>query len=156
MTEKEELELRLATTLSPMLLTVAIFSLTATSAISNAPSSIVDELLSVLASFCIFSAALLIDSALDKLSLSFFDRLTFLGGGYLLFCIAVGAMTAIVPIFYEAKKLGLGSFGWQSTFIPFIAAGLFVLLKLMTFKDKSAFTVAIILSYFASAYVLMK
>src|SRR4051794_20807342 len=151
MVERDDLELRLATTLSPMLLTIAVFALSATAAIPNSSQTIVDELLSMLAAICIFAAALLIDSALDKLQLDLGERVGFLGNGYLTFSFVVGVMTAFVPILYEAKKAP-GAFGWSTGFVPFLGAGISVFLKMMSNKDRGAWTVAMLIFFCWSFY----
>jgi hypothetical protein len=144
MVDRDDLELRLATTLSPMLLTIAVFALSATAAITDSSKTIVDELLSMLAAICIFAAALLVDSALDKLKLDLAERVNFLGRGYLAFCFVVGVMTAFVPILYEAKKAGSGAFGWSISFVPFFGAGISVFSKMMSHKDGGWWTVAML------------
>jgi hypothetical protein len=154
MIDHDDLELRLATTLAPMQLAIAVFSLGASSFVPNAKFTIIDELLFTLASFCIFSAALLIDSALDKHSLDFSKRLSFLSGGYVSFCLVVAVLGASVPLLYEAKKAGSNPFGWHISFIPFIGAGLSVFLKMMTFRDRNAYTVCMIIFCAWTIYVL--
>ena len=156
MENSDDLQLRLATTLAPMLLTVATFALGAASFVTNPENTLVDELLSLLSSFCVFSSALLIDSALDKQSLNFVTRLTFLNGGYVCFCIVVGAMTTIIPILYEARRSGAGVFGWHKSFILFIAAGASVFLKMMTHKDRQGWTVSMFIFYVLSIYAIAK
>lgn len=153
MIDRDDLEVRLAMTLAPMLVTVATFSLAAANAFT-VPGNIVDELLSVLAAFCIFASALLTDSALDKESLSFRDRLTFLGGGYFCFCLVVGVMTAFTPLLYEARRTTAGAFIWDKSFILFFAAGTSVFLKMMTHKDHQWWTVSMFIFYVLSIYAV--
>jgi hypothetical protein len=156
---KEELELRLATTLAPMLLTVAIFSLSSMTLVSKPAMTWVDELLSLIAAFSIFAAALIIDFALDHQQLSSEERLKFLGGGYLFFCIVVGIMTAAVFILYSAVQVQSVegkpvAFGWQKSFIPFFGAGISVSLKMMWFRDRNIFFFAMLIFYSFSIYAL--
>jgi len=153
MTDLEDLQLRLATTLAPMLLTVATFALGAASIVPSPSNTIIDEMLSVVAAFSIFSAALLVDSALDKQKISSLDRLSFLGGGYVCFCGVVAAMTAAVPILYEARCT-TAPFGWHVSFVAYLGAGASVFLKLMTYQDKNVFTFGMFVFYVFSIYAL--
>jgi hypothetical protein len=77
-----------------MLLTVAVLSL-AGMGLAPTHRTITDG------SSCVpggvLAAAIVTDSALDKLSLDWIARLTFLGGGYLCFCVVVAGMTFIIP-----------------------------------------------------------
>jgi hypothetical protein len=154
MADKEDLELRLVTTLAPMLLTIAVFALSATAAITDASKTIVDELLSSLAAICIFAAALLVDSALDKWELGVRQRIYFLGNGYLAFCFVVGIMTAFVPILYEAKNAGSYAFGWWDLrFFVFGGAGIAVFSKMMINKDRGAW-MAVMLGLFVLSFCI--
>jgi hypothetical protein len=155
MTDAEELELRLATTLSPMLLTVAIFSLGAMTAIQVPKTTIIDELLAFLASFCILSAAALVDAALDRLALTFKNRIFYLGGGYLLFCLVVSAMMVITPMLYEFKRFSSGQYGFHKSELIFFGGGACVLGKLMSYRDRQAWLVAIGVFYVFAIYVLI-
>jgi hypothetical protein len=154
MIDRDELELRLATTLAPMLLTIATFSLTVMGLQQNPEKTIVDELFSFIGAACLLAAAVVADSALDKQDLGLFERMKFMGGGYLFFCLVVGAMSTAIPILYSAKRAGGDGITWHKSYLWFISVGIFVVLKLMSHKDKQVWTAAIILSYFASLYAL--
>lgn len=135
-TEKDELELRLATTLAPMLLAVSIFSLTLVERTAAPANTYVDEILSLLSTICILGATMVADSALDKVNLSYNDRFRFLGGGYLLFCVVTGVITMTIPLIYISKQcLTKPLNGWYY-FIYFIAGSL-ASLKLMNNKEKA-------------------
>jgi hypothetical protein len=151
----EELEIRMATTLAPMLLTVSVFALSAASLVAKPQATIVDELLDVLAAFSIFAAALLVDSTLDKLSLSFTDRLRFLGGGFFAFSFVVGTMTTFVPILYLAKNHGNSAFGWEPRFIIFLFAGGSVFLKMMTLQEDKHIALAGMFLFFPLTIYLL-
>ena len=158
MVDRDDLELRLATTLAPMLLTLAVFALGGVTVIAAPDKTIVDELLSLLAAFCIFAAALLVDSALDKIAINWIDRLRFLGGGYLCFCLVVGAMTTMTPILYEfeTKRIGLANFTWEANDIPFALAGASVFLKMISYRDRQVWTALMIVFYSFSIWVLCR
>jgi hypothetical protein len=151
----EELEIRMATTLAPMLLTVSVFALSAASLVAKPQATIVDELLDVLAAFSIFAAALLVDSTLDKLSLSFTDRLRFLGGGFFAFSSVVATMTTFVPILYLAKTHGNSAFGWDPRFIIFFFAGASVFLKMMTLQEDKHIALAGMFLFFPLSIYLL-
>lgn len=153
MTERDDQEFRLALALAPMLFTIATFSLAAAATFTQKEKTIADELLSLLAGFSIFAAALLADSALDKLKIPFNERLTFLGGGYISFCVVMSFMTAFVPILYEARQ-STGEFIFDRSFIYFIAAGLCVFGKMMTHQDKKFFTYAMVFFFLLSIHDL--
>ncbi len=130
----DELELRLATTLAPMLLTVSIFSLTLVGITQKPDTTILDEVLCLLSLFCILSAALVADSALDKANLDFLNRTRFLGGGYVLFCIVAGVMSFVVPLLYIAKNPPSTELaGWY--YIIYAATATSVSTKLMQNKE---------------------
>jgi hypothetical protein len=155
--DRDELALRLATTLAPMLLGVAVFALTAASLVPTPTGTITDELLSLLAAFCIFSAALLIDSSLDNLQITTIERCTFLNGGYVCFCLVVGSLTAAVPILYSAvqSQFQHEAFGPNRNFLFFGGAGLCVFLKMMTYHDRfNVFFLGMLFFYIWSIYVL--
>lgn len=154
--DRDDLEFRLATTLAPMLLTVAVFCLTAANIVAKPASTVVDEMLSGVAAFCIFAAALLIDFILDKLRIETIDRLSFLNFGYISFCFAVMLMTVAVPTLYLAKQAG------ESGFTPgvvsimyFTGAGLCVFGKMMVLDDKNAFVVGMVIFYILSVTALV-
>jgi hypothetical protein len=123
-----DLELRLATTLAPMLLTVAIFSLTL---VSQRPdpnaTTILDELFSLLSAVCLLGSATIADSAMDKHTpLGIRRRFKFFGGGYFLFCLTVGTMSAAIPILY-ASTAPIAQ--WR--YILFFFTGFSAIIKLM-------------------------
>ena len=60
MITKDELEFRLATTLAPMLVTVAVFSLGAVSLVKDPGCTFTDEFLSIIAGLSIFAAAVIV------------------------------------------------------------------------------------------------
>ena len=136
MPDRDELELRMAVALSPMLLTVSIFSLTLAANIAKPESTYVDEVLCFLSGLCVLGAAMVADSALDKADLSIQDRFTFLGGGYFLFCIAAGAMTLVIPLLYIAKKSTPAPIPFWHYFV-YVPTGLSVTAKLMQNKEKA-------------------
>ncbi|MDE1963379.1 MAG: hypothetical protein KGI42_05660 [Xanthomonadaceae bacterium] len=145
MTNRDDLELRLATALAPMLLTIAIFSLTLVGNIAHPDSTHVDEVLCLLCAFCILGAATVADSALDKVGLSVRDRLFFLGGGYLFFCLAVGVVSIVIPLLYVAKAFPAADVHtWQ--YILYICTGTSVTVKLMQNKEK-AWTVGMVILF---------
>jgi hypothetical protein len=156
MIDRDDLDVRLATALAPMLLAAAVFSLTALSLIPKPDATFTDEFLAALAALCIFGTALVVDSALDTAKVTERARVTLLGGGYLLFCIAVGALTTAVPIIYATKQADAAgeAYAWQSSIIYFIGAGAAVSLKLMWFRDRNAFLILMILFYALSVHAL--
>ncbi len=132
----DDLELRLAAALSPMLLTVAIFSLTLVGNIAQPSATYVDEILCLLSAFCILGAAMVADSALDKAELSLTARFAFLGGGYFLFCVAAGAMAIVIPLLYMAKALpSIPIPVWK--YILYSLTGFSVTAKLMQNKERA-------------------
>lgn len=134
--QKNDLELRLAPTLAPMLLTVAIFSLTLVSNIATPELTIVDEVLCLLSVACILGAAMVADSILDKADLSFFNRLEFLGGGYFLFCVVAGVISFVIPLLYVFKSHpGVPLAIWQ--YIVFGSTAISVTTKLMQNEEKA-------------------
>jgi hypothetical protein len=134
--QREDLELRLASTLAPMLLTVAIFSLTLVGNIATSNGTIVDEVLCLLSAACILGAAMVADSALDMADLSFANRFQFLGGGYFLFCVVAGVISFVIPLLYVFKSHnGVTLATWQYLVYGFTA--LSVVFKLMQNKEKS-------------------
>lgn len=147
--KKDDLELRLITTLAPMLFAVAVFALGASAAIPGPPNPRFDGMLSILAAFCIFSTALIVDSALDKVTLDFEKRLHFLGNGYLAFCVVNGIMTLIVPSLYVTKEVGF--YGLDRHFIAFCLAGISVFFKMMIREDNGFWAAAMLVTFLWSA-----
>lgn len=151
-TNRDDLELRLTTALSPMLLTVAIFSLTLVGNIVQPAATFVDEILCLQSASCILGAAMVADSALDKAGLSISDRFVFLGGGYFFFCLAAGVMTLIIPLLYLAKTAPATHIPlWQ--YILYMLTSLSVITKLMQNKEE-AWTVGMFLLFAATLCVI--
>jgi len=145
MIDRDDLEVRLATALAPMLLAAAVFSLTALSLVPKPDATFTDEFLAALAALCIFGTALVLDSALDAAKVTEKARVTLLGGGYLLFCIAVGALTTAVPIIYATKQAdaaGIAYIWHLPSIMIFLGAGVSVIFKLMWFRDHNIFLMA--------------
>jgi hypothetical protein len=155
--QKKEFELRLATTLAPMLLTVAIFALASLSVVRNPKLTMVDEFLALVAGIAIFASALLVDHALDTRGVDTIERITFLGFGYMFFCFVVGVMTTAVFIIYSAVQAQGQDlpFGWQKSFVPFVLAGISVGGKMMWRTDRGVFFYAMLGFYGASIYMLL-
>jgi hypothetical protein len=137
-----------------MLLTVATFSL-AGMGLAPTHRTIIDAPLAFLAAFCVLAAAIVTDSARDKLSLDWIARLTFLGGGYLCFCVVVAGMTFIIPSLYEAKLALPGELRWHKHQLFFALAGLSVLPKLMSHRDRQSWTAGMLIFYGLSIYALL-
>jgi hypothetical protein len=68
----------------------------------------------------------------------------------------VGAMTAIVPILYEAKKYSTRIVGWDPSFFIFAGAGISVFLKMMTLRDRNVWLACMLLFYVISFFLLAK
>jgi len=117
MIDREDLEIRFATTLAPVLLGVAIFALGTMSVIKEPGCTFTDEFLSILAGVCIFGTAVVIDSALDTAQITAVERFTFLQFGYFLFCVVVGCLTAAVFFLYAAKQADAAghSYRWETS-----------------------------------------
>jgi hypothetical protein len=146
--DRDDLEFRLATTLAPMLLTVVVFCLTAVNIVTKPASTIVDEMLSLIAAFCIFAAALLVDFILDKLKIATTDRVSFLNYGYISFCVVVMLTTITVPTLYLAKQSGDSIFSPSIvSMLYFTGAGLCVFGKMMVLYDKNTFVVGMVIFY---------
>jgi hypothetical protein len=147
---RDELELRLAAALAPMLLTVAIFSLTLVGSQPDPKATIIDELFSLLSAVCLLGSATVADSAMDKYGVGVGARFTFLGGGYFLFCLAVGTMSAAIPILYAGKISAAPIAPWR--YILFFATGLSAIIKLMQ-GEETPWTVGMFLCYLATICV---
>lgn len=157
MITKDELEFRLATTLAPMLVTVAVFSLGAVSLVKDPGCTFTDEFLSIIAGLSIFAAAVIVDFALDNSNITERDRVTFPQGGYLCFCLALGFLTSTVFFLYAAKQADLAgqAYQWSQWFnIFFVFAGLSVIGKMMWFRDSQLLVAAMGVFYFASVLSL--
>jgi hypothetical protein len=105
----------LATAMAPMLLAVAIFSLTLLVQTKAPKETITDELFAVLSAACLLGSATVTDSAMDSCKASFVERLTFLGGGYVLFCLAIGVISAAIPILYAERSGATPIARWRYT-----------------------------------------
>jgi len=142
----------LATLLGPMLLAVAVFSLNLLSQIKNADQTHVDELLAILTAICLLGSATSADSVMDAFSVSTRERLTYLGFGYLLFCLAIGILTAAVPIIYAEVTGFVPIATWR--YWLFGLTGIAAAVKPMLWKERSWTAVMFIfygLSLIASA-----
>jgi hypothetical protein len=93
----DQLTVPLAVAMSPMLLAVAIFSLTLMRQITNGPQTYTDELFAFLSAVCLLGASTTADAAMDSCQASFLQRLVFLRLGYPLFCLAIGTLTTGRP-----------------------------------------------------------
>lgn len=133
-TALNDLELRLATVLAPMLLAISIFSLTLVGNIKDPATTIVDEIFSLLSALCILGSTTVADAIMDKAGQTPTQRFSFLGGGYFLFCLAAGVMTTSLPLLYLAKKSVISIPIWK--YIIFSATGISVISKLMQHEEK--------------------
>ena len=149
---RDELEMRLATTLAPMLFTVASLSVGAMALVTEPNKTYVDEFLLALAAFSVISVSFLLDGAMDKLALSFSERVQFLGHGYLCFSIVIGGLTIIIPIVYQLRS----SSTIGATFSLYIGAGVCMFGKMMTQGGNNIWLAGLVILYAISAYVLLK
>jgi hypothetical protein len=133
----DDLVLRLATTLAPMLLTLAVFMLTTAGLLSERQSGgFVAELLFVAAFGSVLTAAFLIDHLLDLKRMTIGARLKYLGFGYPFFCAVVALVAATIPLLYDARRTPEVPLGWSWFHLAFIGLGVAVWSKLMTQDDK--------------------
>jgi hypothetical protein len=155
MTDRVDLEVRFATTLAPVLLALAVFSLSTMTLVKAPGCTFTDEFLAILAGVCIFASAVIIDSALDSAQIDGLERLSFLQFGYLLFCIVVGSLTTAVFVLYAAKQADAAGqpYRWEASTILFAFAGISVVGKMMWFRDRNAFVISMFLFYALSVYV---
>ena len=137
-----------------MLLTIAIFSLTVMGLVQDPKHSSVDEIFGFLGAGCLLAAAIITGSALDVQGLTLFDRVTFLGGGYLAFSLIVGGMTAGIPMLYLANQAIPNPWVWDRSFVIFVAAGASVAAKLLTLEDRQLVTGLAVVFFVGSIYVL--
>jgi hypothetical protein len=135
MKDPEDFKLRLATAMAPMLLAVATFALTLLVQTKNPRATITDELFALLSAACLLGAATIADSAMDSYGVSGSDRLKFLGGGYLFFCIAIGAISTVIPIIYLEQAGAAPIALWQ--YFLFAATGIVVLVKPLLHEERS-------------------
>ncbi|MGP9811781.1 hypothetical protein ACTZWT_09740 [Rhodopseudomonas sp. NSM] len=153
--DRERMETELATRLPPLLFTVAVFSL---SILSNLESqnTTVDEFLAIFAALCLISAALLVDSLLDKLKLTFNDRFFLLHGGYLLFSASVSSAIPLLAVLYLYGSDFLSASSAENstnltiTFAVFGATAASMFWKMMTLDIRNISFMALLTSAFAS------
>ena len=138
--------------LSPMLLTVAVFSLNLLTQVKNPASTITDELLAILAAVCLFGAAVSADELLDLHEIKSSDRWKFLGVAYPAFCLAIGILTFAVPVIYLEESTHLPVPIWRYGVFGF--AGVFALVKPMIYEEKG-WTVAYMIFAAGSIIVTM-
>jgi hypothetical protein len=131
----DELKLPLATAMAPMLLAVATFALTLLVQTKNPRATITDELFALLSAACLLGSATIADSAMDSCGASGSERLKFLGGGYLLFCIAIGAISTVIPIVYLEQAGAAPIALWR--YLLFAATGVVVLVKPLIYEERS-------------------
>jgi len=118
---------------APMLLAVAIFSVTLLSQTTNASATITDELFALLSAVCLLGSATVADSAMDSCNASWVNRIKFLGFGYPLFCLAIGTLTTALPILYAEKAGATPIRSWR--YILYAITGLTVAVKPMLDKE---------------------
>ena len=122
--------------MAPMLLAVATFALTLLVQTRNPRATITDELFALLSAACLFlGSATIADSAMDSCRASGSERLKFLGGGYLLFCIAIGAISTVIPIVYLEQAGAAPIALWR--YLLFAATGVVVLVKPLLSEERS-------------------
>jgi hypothetical protein len=146
----EELKLPLATAMVPMLLAVAIFSLTLLVQTKTPKETITDELFAFLSAACLLGSATIADSAMDSCKASFEDRLRFLGFGYVLFCLAIGTISATIPILYAERAGATPIAHWR--YILFFFTGITVAVKPMLYEE-NYWTVLMFSCYIATIVV---
>jgi hypothetical protein len=114
MIDHKQIESQIAGPLSAALITVATISLTLMGIVlqRQPPQPYLDNLLMVVGILSLVSAARIIDKELDKGGLGFRARVSFGGGGYVLFCIVLATIIAGVMVFNA--KVG-------KTYVPFCA-----------------------------------
>ena len=74
-------------------------------------------------------------------------------GGYLCFCVVVAGMTFLIPSLYEPKLALPGELSWHKYQLFFPLAGLCVLLKLISHRERQAWTAGMLIFYNLSVYV---
>jgi len=122
----------LAAAMAPMLLAVAIFSLTLLRETKNPSQTITDEVFAFLSGICLLGSATSADAAMDNCEATTRQRLTFLRLGYLLFCAAICTLTTAIPILYaETEGMPL-SWPW---YVLFLLTGISVGAKPMVYKE---------------------
>jgi hypothetical protein len=87
---QDEIELRLATTVAPMLIAVGTFSLTLMANRPNPEKTYADEVFMGLGLLSITAAAFLVDFIFDHLQQDWPKRLFVMNGGYLFFSLVMG------------------------------------------------------------------
>jgi hypothetical protein len=130
--ELDKLTPQLATAMAPMLLAVAIFSLTLLRQTTDPTGTRTDEIFAFLSGICLLGSATSADAVMDSCEATTPQRLKFLRIGYPLFCLAVAILTAAVPILYaETQRRSLS--WWM--YLLFFATGCIVGWKPMV-KDE--------------------
>src|SRR5438132_513864 len=101
MIDQEQIESQIAGPLSAALITVATISLTLMGVVlqRKPPQLYLENLLMVVGILSLISAARIIDKEIDKGGLGFWARVSFGGGGYVLFCPVLATIVAGVMIF---------------------------------------------------------
>lgn len=155
MTPRDELEARMLTTVPPILVAVAIFSLTVMALEQTPKHTFVDEIFGLLGLFSLFSSAWIIDHMLDEIKLKVIERFKLIGGGYFLFCIVIAAMSTGTLLLYYVKKTGLETVSWNNAFLPFLLTGMFIILKLMSHRDRQVWSLCIMLAFGWSIKIAM-
>jgi hypothetical protein len=149
----DHLTVPLAAAMAPMLLAVAIFSLTLLRQTQNAHATYTDELFALLSGICLLGSATSADAAMDSCKATWQQRLIFLRTGYPLFCLAIGTLTAAVPILYAETGCKTLT-GWR--YLLFGVTGLTAAIKPMLYVEykEYSWTVLMFACYFASIIVL--
>ena len=154
MAAPNEVEIRLATTLSPILVAVGVLCLTLMTLPPDPAKTFIDEMFMAFGLLSLVSAALTVDSLLDKQQLKLGDRITLMNGGYLVFSIVIGFMSAGILLFYYTRSYKGSELTWNKSLIPFLLVGLFIVCKLMSHKDAHGWTAAIVGALAWSIYTL--
>ena len=149
----DDFTVSLAEAMAPMLLAVAVFSLTLLRQTSNPTRTYTDEIFAVLSGVCLFGSATSADAAMDRYHLNIWKRIRFLNGGYLLFCLAIGTLTFAVPVLYAETEGRTLSF-WP--YVIFGLMGLVVAYKPMVDRETGGFllTALMAISYVATMWAL--
>jgi hypothetical protein len=144
---KQELEARLATTISPILVAVAVFCLTVMAIEASPRQTFVDEIFGILGLLSLFSAALIVDSLLDEQKIKFVERLMLMSTGYFIFSFIVGAMSTSILLLYYVKNHSGTQDTWDNSFFPFILTGIFIVLKLMSHEDRHIWLIGMMFAF---------
>jgi hypothetical protein len=122
----------LAEAMAPLLFAVATFSLTLLRETANPTRTCTDEIFAVLSGVCLLGSSTSADAALDEYKFTTWERLKFLNLGYLLFCLAIGTLTAAVPILYAETE---GRALWWGPYWVFGLTGFVVAAKPMVYRE---------------------